>query len=78
MNQLKNTINAIIRSGEQKGYVAQCLEIAVVTQGLTLDETIENLKEAIALHLEDEDLTDFGLTENPSIMIKFELLLQYA
>jgi predicted RNase H-like HicB family nuclease len=78
MSKLKDTITAIIRSGEEKGYVAECLEIAVVTQGLTLDETITNLKEAVSLHLEDEDLREFGLTENPSLMIKVELLVQYA
>jgi len=27
-------------------YVAECLEIAVVTQGKALDETMANLKEA--------------------------------
>jgi predicted RNase H-like HicB family nuclease len=41
------------------------MEIAVVTQGKTLDETIANLKEAVALHLEDEDLTDFDLAPTP-------------
>lgn len=69
MKEHKNTINAIIRSGEQKGYVAECLNLNVVTQGLTLDETINNLKEAVALHLEDEDLTEFCFTENPSPFI---------
>jgi len=33
-------------------YFAECLEIAVVTQGKTLDETLSNLQEAVALHLE--------------------------
>lgn len=70
MKEHKNTINAIIRSGEQKGYVAECLNLNVVTQGLTLDETINNLKQAVALHLEDEDLTEFGFRENPSLFIK--------
>jgi hypothetical protein len=37
----QHTIKAFIRRGE-KYYVAECLEIAVVTQGKTLDETIEN------------------------------------
>lgn len=54
--QLQHTIKAVIRPGEQSGYVAECLEIPVVTQGATLDETVANLREAAALHLEDEDL----------------------
>lgn len=78
MNQLKDTITVIIRLGEKKGYVAECLEISVVTQGLTLDETIKNVQEAVSLHLEDEDLTEFGLTAKPSLKINFEMLLQYA
>ena len=52
------TIQAVIRHGEQSGYVAECLELAVVTQGATLDEVVQNLQEAVALHLEDEDLQE--------------------
>ena len=54
-------------------YVAECHEIAVVTQGKTLDETIANLKEAIALHLESEDPADFDLIPNPSLPVTLEL-----
>ena len=51
MKSLQQTINAIIRSGDESGYVAECVEIAVVTQGQTIDETVRNLREAVALHL---------------------------
>jgi len=44
MTNLKNTINVIIDAGETQGYVAECLEISVVSQGLTLDETIKNIQ----------------------------------
>lgn len=53
--QLQHTTKAVIRPGEESGYVAECLEIPVVTQGATLDETVANLREAAELHLEDED-----------------------
>ncbi len=53
---LQRTIKAAIRPGEQSGYVAECLEIPVVTQGRTLDEVTRNLREAVELHLEGEDL----------------------
>jgi len=53
---LQHTIKAVIRPGEDSGYVAECLEIAVVTQGRTLDEVTRNLQEAVALHLDGEDL----------------------
>ena len=47
-------IKAVIRPGDQSGYVAECLDIAVVTQGRTLDEVVANLKEAVPLHLDDQ------------------------
>lgn len=54
------TIQAVIYPGEQRGYVAECLNLAVVTQGQTLDETVRNLREAILLHLEGECLGQSG------------------
>lgn len=35
-------------------YCAKTLDIDVFTQGKTIDEAISNLREAVALHLEDE------------------------
>lgn len=54
--KLQQNIKALIRQDVDQGYVAECLEIAVVTQGNTLDEVTQNLQEAVALHLEGEDL----------------------
>lgn len=34
-------------------YVARCLEVDIASQGTTVDEAIENLKEALALYFED-------------------------
>ncbi len=72
MAPLQHTIKAIIRQGEQSGYVAECVEIAVVTQGRTLDETVANLREAVALHLEGEPPAAFGLRDHPVLLITFE------
>ena len=69
---LQHTVKALVRKGEDQ-YVAECVEIAVVTQGRTLDETLANLREAVALHLEGEDLTEFGLAANPTILVTMEL-----
>ena len=71
--RLQHTIKAIIRPGEQSGHVAECVEIPVVTQGATLDETVANLHEAVALHLEGEDLAALGLAPNPTIVVTMEL-----
>ncbi|MEK7290637.1 MAG: type II toxin-antitoxin system HicB family antitoxin [Planctomycetota bacterium] len=69
---LQHNIKAFIRKGEDY-YVAECLDIAVVMQGKTLDETIANLKESVALHLEDEYLSEFGLAPNPTLLVTIEL-----
>jgi predicted RNase H-like HicB family nuclease len=69
---LQHTIKAFIRKGE-KYYVAECLEISVITQGKTLDEALTNLKEAVALHLEGEDLEQLGLVPSPTLIITMEL-----
>lgn len=71
--KLQRTIKAVIRPGEQSGYTAECLEIPVVTQGATLDEVTHNLREAVCLHLEDEDLVELGLSPNPTILVTLEL-----
>lgn len=71
---LQHTIKAVIRQGEQSGYVAECLEIPVVTQGQTLDQVTKNLGEAVALHLDGEDLASLGLAPNPTVLVTMELL----
>ena len=47
--------------------------MAVVTQGDTLEETLANLQEAVALHLEGEDLAELGLMKDPIILVTIEL-----
>jgi len=54
-------------------YCARCLNIDVFTQGKTLDEAMKNLKDAVILHLEDEELKEYGLCESPSILAMMEL-----
>ncbi|MFQ4135765.1 type II toxin-antitoxin system HicB family antitoxin [Nodosilinea sp. PGN35] len=76
--QLQQTIKSFIRPGEQSGYIAECLEISVITQGETLDEVVRNLQEAVSLHLEGEDPAEFGLVCNPHILVTFELQPVYA
>ena len=43
---------AIIRKGE-KQYVALCPEVDVVSQGETIEESLNNLKEAVELYIEE-------------------------
>lgn len=76
--KLQRTIKAFIRAGEQSGYVAECLEIPIVTQGATVDQVIQNLQEAVQLHLEDENLAELGLVPDPTIIVTLELEPVYA
>ena len=75
---LQHTVKAVLRPGEQSGYVAECLELAVVTQGATLDEVVFNLKEAVGLALEGEDAATLGLVANPTVVLTMELVPEHA
>ena len=49
-----NFIGTIKVKREEEWYVATCIENNIASQGKTIDEAIENLKEAISLFYEDE------------------------
>ena len=68
---MKRTIQVRIFRGERK-YVAECLDLPVVTEGDTLDQVAANIREAIALHLEGEDMADLGLSADPTILATME------
>ena len=72
------TIQAVIYPGDESGYVAECLNLAVVTQGETLDETVQNLREAIQLHLEGEDTLEMGLAPHAPVLVTMEMEPVYA
>jgi predicted RNase H-like HicB family nuclease len=72
---MKKTIQVRISRGENL-YIAECLDLPVVTQAATLDELAFNLREAISLQLEGEDPAEFGIGPDPSILAIFELELQ--
>ena len=69
---LRDTIHAVLQR-DQGFYVAECLEVAVVTQGRTADEVLSNLQEAIALHLEGEDPQSLGLTDDTRLVVTYEV-----
>ena len=70
----RDVIHGVIHL-DQDIFVAECLEVAVVTQGGTLDEVIKNLNDALALHLEGEDFAAFGLSSHLRLQLSFELPL---
>ncbi len=70
---MQRVVQAVIRPGEQSGYVAECAQLNAVTQGATLDEVAENLREVVALALEDFDFASSDLATTPVIVVTFEL-----
>jgi predicted RNase H-like HicB family nuclease len=50
---------------EAPWYVARCLEVEVASQGETVEEALDNLREALELYFEDASVPD--LAEPPII-----------
>ena len=48
--------------------MAECLDLPVVTQPATLDALAFNIREAMGLHIEGEDLTELGFSGHPTIL----------
>ena len=69
---MKRTIQVRVFRGEHL-YVAECLDLPVVTQAPTLDMLAANIREAVALHLDGEDLEELGLAPDPTVLVTFEL-----
>ena len=77
VKNMEKTIKALIYfDGEH--HCAKCFEIDVFTQGKTIDETIKNLKEAISVHLDGVDPTQYGLIKKPGLLIMMESDLSYS
>lgn len=68
----RETVHTVV-TRDKNWYVAECLEISVVTQGRTLDELVANLREAIDLHLEGEDPARTGVVQEPRISLTYEV-----
>ncbi len=69
---VQDTIHAVVhRDGGI--YVGQCLEIAVVTQGRSLDELVSELRDAVELHLEGENRVEMGLSNKLRLSVTYEL-----
>ena len=52
-----STLTAVLHEDEDM-YVAECTEVGTVSQGKTIEETLNNLKEATELYLEEFPLKE--------------------
>ena len=70
---LRPAIHAVVTESEGL-FTAECLEVAVVTQGASLDEILINLREALELLISGEDHNLLGLEPDPRLVLNFETL----
>jgi predicted RNase H-like HicB family nuclease len=61
-------LSAVVRR-EDGVYVALCPEFDVASQGKSVEEALTNLKEALELYLEDEDVEKLSGAEVPIVTI---------
>ena len=61
---------------EKNGFVARALELGVVSQGTTIEEVETNLKEAVSLFLEKENIADLNTNDRSPIVTSLEV--EYA
>ncbi len=67
------SIHIQVLPGEQSGYVAKCVDLPVVSQGATIDEAVAHIREAIKLHLADEDPAALGISATAPMMATMQL-----
>ena len=66
-------LSAVVRR-ENGIYVALCPELDVASQGKSVEDALRNLKEALELYLEDEDVEKPSEAEAPIVtMVKVDV-----
>jgi predicted RNase H-like HicB family nuclease len=71
---LRDALHVTVSRNEGK-YTAECLELPVITEARDMNELMRNLREAILLHLEDENRATLGLAPGLRLVITAELPL---
>lgn len=74
---MRRIIQFRVYKGE-KYFIGEGVDLSIVTQGETIDEVVGNIQEAVALHLEGEDLKEFDLAPNPTVLVSYELDAVYV
>jgi len=65
-----STLTAVLHK-EEDMYVAECTEVGTVSQGKTIEEALDNLKEATELYLEEFPLKEVS----KPLMTTFEVAI---
>jgi len=64
-----NIVQFYIQIAPEGGYTAQAVGYSIYTQGETLDETVQNIKEAVECHFGEEKTKEFSTP----VMVNFAL-----
>ena len=56
---------------EDDHYLARAEGLSIFTEATSLDELKRNIREAVALHLEDGEHERYGLPPNPTIAVVY-------
>ena len=70
MSKLRDVRLTAAITHEAPWYVARCLDVEVASQGETVEEALENLREALELYFEDAPLPELG---EPPIIASVEV-----
>jgi len=54
---------------EENFYIAEGVDLAIVTQADDLDQLVLNIEEAVVLPFEGENIADFDYSQKPSILV---------
>jgi predicted RNase H-like HicB family nuclease len=63
----------VIINKEKKGYVATSVDLGVVSQGKTIEDAQENLKEAVELYLENNPKAKMEISNSAPLVTTVEL-----
>lgn len=54
-------------------FIAEGIDLAIVTEAKTLDSLVKNIYEAASLYFDKENVEDFDFSQKPSILVNYEL-----
>lgn len=70
---MSSIIQFTIKKDEDGIYCAKAADFPIFTFGKTLPELENNIREATALFIENEDLSSLGISAEPSLLVNFEI-----
>ena len=64
---------SVIIERKENWFVAYCPELEVASQGKTIEEAKNNLKEAVELYLKEADPSEIDLPKEPPYVSSFDI-----